>query len=174
MPVVSGRQMLTWLDGRNTSSFGSLSWSGGALSFTVVAGTGANGLQAMLPMVSNAGTLTTVKRNGVSVSFTAETIKGVAYAIFPAVAGPYVATYASDNTPPVISNVTAAPSFGTAAISWTTNEPADSLVSYGIAANALTLSATAAAFVTAHSLTLSGLTPNTLYFYRVTSKDTAN
>ena len=28
VPIVSAKQMLTWLDGRNGSSFGSLSWNG--------------------------------------------------------------------------------------------------------------------------------------------------
>ena len=31
VPVVSARQMLAWLDGRNGSSFGSLTWSGNTL-----------------------------------------------------------------------------------------------------------------------------------------------
>ena len=46
VPVVSGRQMLTWLDGRNGSSFGSMRWSNNALSFRVTAGNGATGLRA--------------------------------------------------------------------------------------------------------------------------------
>ena len=28
IPVVSGRQMVDWLDGRNSSSFGSIAWDG--------------------------------------------------------------------------------------------------------------------------------------------------
>ncbi len=35
VPIVSAKQMLTWLDGRNSSTFGSISWNGSALSFTV-------------------------------------------------------------------------------------------------------------------------------------------
>ena len=31
VPVVSARQLLTWLDGRNSSSFESLTWSGNSL-----------------------------------------------------------------------------------------------------------------------------------------------
>jgi hypothetical protein len=79
-----------------------------------------------------------------------------------------------DTTPPTISKVLAVPSGQTALISWSTNEPADSLVSYGTALNALTLTATDAGLVKAHSLTLSGLTLNTTYYYRVTSKDASN
>jgi hypothetical protein len=94
VPIVSSRQMLTWLDGRNGSSFGSISWSGSALSFTITAASGANGLQAMLPNTSTAGTLASLTLNGSAVTFTTQTIKGIAYAVFPAASGSYVATYA--------------------------------------------------------------------------------
>ena len=65
VPVVSGRQMLTWLDGRNASSFGSSGWNGSALSFTITPGAGANGLQAMLPFVASGGLqLSAITRGG--------------------------------------------------------------------------------------------------------------
>ena len=35
VPVVSAKQMLDWLDGRNGSSFGSIAWTPGALTFTI-------------------------------------------------------------------------------------------------------------------------------------------
>ena len=57
VPVVSARQMLTWLDGRNTSSFQGLSFSGGRLSFSVAQGAGATGLQGMLPASGPTGAL---------------------------------------------------------------------------------------------------------------------
>ena len=38
VPIISALQLLTWLDGRNSSSFGSISWSGNTLSFNVNAG----------------------------------------------------------------------------------------------------------------------------------------
>ncbi|MFY9824876.1 MAG: hypothetical protein WAM82_26085 [Thermoanaerobaculia bacterium] len=94
VPIVSAQQMLTWLDGRNGSSFGSISWSGGALSFTITTASGANGLQAMLPDTSTAGTLASLTRNGSAVTFTTQATKGITYAVFPADAGSYVATYA--------------------------------------------------------------------------------
>ena len=93
VPIVSSQQMLTWLDGRNTSSFGSLSWSGNSLSFTIVVGTGARNLQAMVPSNSPAGNLSSITLSGSPVSFTTQTIKGVQYAFFTAAAGPYVARY---------------------------------------------------------------------------------
>ena len=94
VPVVSGRQMLEWLDGRNGSSFGSLTWNGATLSFTVAIGQGANALQVMLPTSSAVGSLTSITLNGNPVAFTAQTIKGVQYATFPADVGTYQATYA--------------------------------------------------------------------------------
>src|SRR6266542_4474344 len=49
VPIVSSLQMLSWLDSRNSSSFGGFGWTGSALSFTITPGSGANGLQGMLP-----------------------------------------------------------------------------------------------------------------------------
>ena len=86
--------MLEWLDGRNGSSFGSLTWNGATLSFTVAIGQGANALQVMLPTSSAVGSLTSITLNGNPVAFTAQTIKGVQYATFPADVGTYQATYA--------------------------------------------------------------------------------
>ena len=58
VPVVSSRQMLTWLDGRNASFFGSLAYSGGTMSFTIEPGVGANGLRALLPASTPDGPIT--------------------------------------------------------------------------------------------------------------------
>ena len=38
VPVVSARQMLTWLDGRNASSFANLDWNAGTLTFSIARG----------------------------------------------------------------------------------------------------------------------------------------
>jgi WD40 repeat protein len=103
VPVVSGAQMLTWLDGRGSSEFDSLAWNGSALSFTVVPASGANGLQAMVPAFSSAGVLTGITGPGGAVAYAIDTVKGVDYAFFPAAAGAYTATYAADTTPPTVS-----------------------------------------------------------------------
>ena len=103
VPIVSARQMLTWLDGRNSSSFGALAWNGSALSFTVVAGTGANGLQALLPRYSGNLVLSTIQRNGSSASYQVSNIKGIEYAVVSAVAGTYVATYVPDTVAPTVT-----------------------------------------------------------------------
>ena len=95
VPVVSARQMLDWLDGRDASSFGSLSWSGNTLRFTISVAPGACGLQAMVPTASAAGRLTAVRRSGTPVAHATEKIKGLEYALFPAVGGNYEASYRS-------------------------------------------------------------------------------
>ncbi|HWM93884.1 MAG TPA: family 16 glycoside hydrolase [Thermoanaerobaculia bacterium] len=94
VPVVTARQMLTWLDGRNGSSFGSIAWSGNTLTFTVTAASGSNGLRGMIPASTSAGTLASLTVGGNPVTWTTETIKGISYAIFPASSGSYTATYA--------------------------------------------------------------------------------
>ncbi len=92
VPVVTARQMLEWLDGRNSSSFGSLSLTGDTLTFSISVGQGANNLRAMLPLQTDAGPITSINYNGAPLSFTTEVIKGVEYAIFPAAAGVYQAS----------------------------------------------------------------------------------
>jgi len=79
-----------------------------------------------------------------------------------------------DTTPPVISSVAASGiTSSSATITWTTNEPSDSQVDYGPTAAYGSSTILDAAQVTAHSQTLSGLTPSALYHYRVKSKDAA-
>ena len=88
VPVVSAHQMLTWLDGRNGSSFGSLSWNGTTLSFTVTVGAGANGLQILVPVPTGLS-VDGVTLGGSPVTYALQTIKGVQYAVFSATAGTY-------------------------------------------------------------------------------------
>ena len=54
---MSARQMLEWVDGRNGSSFGSISWGGNTLNFTIVPASGSDGLRAMVPMDAAPGRL---------------------------------------------------------------------------------------------------------------------
>ena len=94
IPVISARQMLDWLDGRNASTFSSMAWSGNVLSFTVGVGAGANGLQAMVPPAGKGyGPVSGITLNGGPVTYTMQTIKGVSYAVFAAAAGAYEVTY---------------------------------------------------------------------------------
>ena len=175
VPIVSARQMLQWLDGRNGSSFRNISFNANVLSFSIEVAANAQGLRALLPVTTSFGTLTGLQRNGAAIQYSVETIKGVEYAIFTADAGTYAAAYGVDGTPPVISGVsTSTAPDGTATIVWTTSEPADSRVEYGTSSGTLNLVQANPALVTAHSITLSGLTPNTIYFYRVRSADSLN
>ena len=79
-----------------------------------------------------------------------------------------------DVTPPQISNVAAGQVTASAAtVTWTTDEPASSQVEYGTTiayGSATTLDATLA---TSHSQPLTGLSPSTVYHYRVLSRDGA-
>ncbi|EIC28174.1 DUF4082 domain-containing protein [Methylomicrobium album] len=105
VPVVSSKQMLDWLDGRNGSSFRSLTWNGNSLSFQVSRGAGANGLQAMVPVAAaNGVSLTGIGGPSGAVQYTTPTVKGIQYAFFNATAGNYTATYGLDTTPPTVTS----------------------------------------------------------------------
>jgi hypothetical protein len=94
VPIISAKQLLDWVDGRDASSFGSLVWAGNTLSFKVSPGNGANGLEGMLPTQSGTRTLQTLTLNGsVDAAFTTKTIKGISYAFFSAAGGSYAAHY---------------------------------------------------------------------------------
>jgi hypothetical protein len=100
VPVISARQLLAWLDGRNGSSFGNLTFAGNRLQFSITrGGTGAHGLQAMLPIAGPSGALARVTRGATEITTSPRTVKGIQYAVFDAAAGDYVATY--DTPPPV-------------------------------------------------------------------------
>ena len=101
VPIVSALQMLTWLDGRNSSSFGSLTWSSNTLSFTITQAPGARNLRGMLPTTGPSGTLSSLTSGGNTVSFTTQTIKGVSYAVFNAATGSYLAVYGG--APPTVT-----------------------------------------------------------------------
>ena len=73
---------------------------------------------------------------------------------------------------PVISGVSAGTITATSAvIAWTTDQAADSQVAYGTTASYGSSTAVAAAMVTAHSVTLTGLSGSTTYHYQVLSKN---
>jgi hypothetical protein len=174
VPVVTARQMLAWLDGRNASAFRRLSFANGELRFTVDPGAGGRGLEAMVPAQSAGGALAGITRGGQAVSTTARTVKGVAYAVFPAEAGDYVATYQGDTTAPAISGrAVTARADGTASVTWQTDEASTSRVTYGTSPGALTGEASDPARATSHSVELTGLQPGATYHFRVHSTDAA-
>jgi len=102
VPVVSARQMLDWLDGRNGSSIGALAWNDNTLQFTISVAPGAGGLQVMVPKPDGLQ-LSSISHNGNAVGgYYMQVIKGIEYAIFPAVAGDYVVSFGVDTAPPTV------------------------------------------------------------------------
>ena len=81
-------------------------------------------------------------------------------------------SFTTDCTPPVISNVAiSAVTDSSATVTWTTNENANSRVTYGTATPPGTNRDDLGSYVTSHSLTLTGLTSCTVYYLSVTSAD---
>ena len=81
---------------------------------------------------------------------------------------------APDSTAPVITNVSASSETETSAVvTWTTNEPCSSQVEYGRTAQYGSTTVLDEELVATHSVTLSGLQPNTVYHFRVKSRDKA-
>jgi hypothetical protein len=121
VPVVSAKQMLTWIDGRNDSSLQNVSFGGGVLRFSVARASGALGLETMVPASSPAGEVTQVLRDGAPVSVARRTVKGLDYAVFDSSSGDYVVAYGAASTPPPGGSIAA----GTGASSGTaTAQPA--------------------------------------------------
>ena len=175
VPIVSGKQMLTWIDGRNGSSYDAIAWNNNTLSFTVKVGAGATGLTGMLPIAGPNGTqLTGIKRSTSAVTTTPEKIKGLDYAVFSAAGGDYTATYAvpaamaiaalSVDTGPAVADQTAS-------LRWTTTGVATSEISLGTSTTKLTTTKATRDATRKHSVSVSGLRPGTRYYYRVTSRD---
>ena len=104
IPVISSRQLLTWLDGRNGSSYSSLSRNLNSVTLSITAAAGANGLVAMVPL-SESQTVSNVTQNGTAVVSTILTVKGIRYITFPAATGSYQVNF-TDMSPPVISAFT--------------------------------------------------------------------
>ena len=87
-------------------------------------------------------------------------------------AGITVTVVSDESTAPAISAVNAlVVNNQTAIITWSTDETSDSRVIYGTSPGSLTQSAYSASMVTAHSVTLTNLVPNTNYYYRAVSED---
>ncbi|KQW48025.1 hypothetical protein ASC77_16660 [Nocardioides sp. Root1257] len=174
VPVVTARQMLTWVDGRNGSSFGDLSWSGSTLGFTIAVGSGASRLTAMLPVAGPGGTvLSSLTRGGTAVAFTTMTVKGQQYAVFPASAGTWSAAYGAGSAGSAAAvsaaRVASSPS-GEATVRWRSGAPGTSTVRFGTSAGRLDRVTTSAGSTARHSLTVDGLAAGRRYFYRVLTR----
>jgi hypothetical protein len=83
-------------------------------------------------------------------------------------------TGATDTTPPSVTGVRATNISGTSAtITWGTDEPANSQVEYGTTTAYGIVTPLGAALVSSHAVSLAGLARNTVYHYRVRSRDAA-
>lgn len=74
---------------------------------------------------------------------------------------------------PVLSNIRAINiTAGSASIAWDTNIPGTSIVNFGLSAS-YDATSTVAGYATSHTVPLTGLSPNTIYHYRVTSSESS-
>jgi hypothetical protein len=83
-----------------------------------------------------------------------------------------IATATADLVAPVLSNVQTTNSFGRTIITWTSDEPANSIVRFGTN-SVLNRSVTNNTLTSSHSIALSGLTRGQTYFFAVNSTDEA-
>jgi fibronectin type 3 domain-containing protein len=93
VPVISYKQLLTWTDGRNSSTIRGLNWTAGTFTFVTTVGAGADGLQTMLPVQGPSGTLSGLTCGGATHPYSVETVKGIQYARFATITGTCRATY---------------------------------------------------------------------------------
>ena len=171
VPVITARQLLTWTDGRNGSSFGNLTWDGSGLGFTIGVGAGATNLTAMLPTTGPGGaTLTSVTRGSTSVAVTTMTVKGQQYAVFAAVGGTYQASYGAGGAAAVGGVAAQDVTADAATVTWRTTRPASTVVELGTSPDDLTTEVAVAERTEDHRVALTGLRPATRYHYRVRSR----
>jgi hypothetical protein len=121
IPVVSAKQMLTWLDSRNNTAFKNMAWDNVAKKLSFDLTTTAHNLQAMVPFNSADGTLTQVTAGGSPVTFTTQAVKGIQYGFFPASSLSYVATYSSTVLPVRLLNFTVTKQGDNAQLNWSTD-----------------------------------------------------
>ena len=89
--------------------------------------------------------------------------------------GSFNTAFAKDDvTAPVISSVaTSSITLTGATITWTTNENSDSIVDYGTTISLGSLEGNTSDATITHSVSLTGLSPNTLYYFQVRSQDSS-
>lgn len=78
-----------------------------------------------------------------------------------------------DGSAPTISEQEATPSTNGATITWTTSEPATSQVAYGTTPSLGALTPVTSSLTSSHAVSISGLAPNTTYYYQPRSTDTS-
>ncbi len=73
----------------------------------------------------------------------------------------------------ILTNSVSGKTATTATITWTTSEDSTGTIKYGKSKNSLTLSAADQTLSSSHSLTISGLSPKTTYYYTITAVNAA-
>jgi hypothetical protein len=112
---------------------------------------------------SGDGTISIACSNGIDTATLSQSTGSTVYTVTPG------GTNCANASPPILSNIVAANiTTNTATITWTTNVPADSTVSYGTTSS-YGATSTDANHVTSHSIPLSSLAASTLYHYAVSS-----
>ena len=79
----------------------------------------------------------------------------------------------TSGVPPILTSISANPTSTGATITWTTNEPADSTVNYGLTASYGSI-ATSSGLTTSHTITLVGLLAGTTYHFQAVSVDASS
>ena len=171
VPVISARQLLDWVDGRNRSSYSTPAWTGNVLTFSVAAAAKAIGLQTLLPSSSGNRFVSSVTREGQAVAFTLETIKGLSQVRFDSPSGSYTVQYAAQDTPPTIGPINVTAGEFAAILTWNTDRATSFKVEYGTTADLLNANVASQIFATQHSAALQGLSPATTYYFRVSVTD---
>ena len=80
-------------------------------------------------------------------------------------------SFSVDESPPLISEIDMSGETDRVTIRWVTNKPATSQVAYGTTDTYGSVTTLETALVTAHSVTISGLAPESVYHFQVRSKD---
>ncbi len=79
-----------------------------------------------------------------------------------------------DYVAPVISGVSATTTYTTATLTFATDENARATLQWGTTTSYGDGSASEVVYVTAHTMSITGLATSTLYYYRITARDTSN
>lgn len=91
--LITARQMLEWLDGRNGSRFRNMRWNGKTLGFTIDLRPGADHASIMLPETFKQNPLAAVVCSDEKRQVTHQKIKGIDYGFFQAMSGRCEAQY---------------------------------------------------------------------------------
>lgn len=148
--------------GSVTSNRGAIAWTGNSGSASYDSGT----------IVTLTATPTD---SGISFTGWSGACTGTGVCVVTMNAAKQVTATFADTTPPVVltgPTVSSITHTG-ATVTWTTNEPSTGILSYGLS-NAFGQSSSDATLAINHSITISGLTPSTLYYLKVSATDGAS